>query len=313
MEWAEVEVHTLNDAVEPIANLLNEHGASGVSIEDVADFFKERENQFGEIYALNRADYPDDGVIIKACFLKTEDFVAGIPALEKALFDLAKFDIPLGEIKFFVNDVNDDDWATAWKKYYHPVAITDSITVAPTWEDYRPREDELVIELDPGMAFGTGTHPTTQLSMRAISEFVKPDDRVIDVGTGSGVLAILCAKLGAESVLALDLDEVAVRAARENVLQNHVEAKVELRQNDLLNGIEEEADMIVANILAEVILLFPHDVYRLLKPGGYFIASGIIENKAEQVREALIEASLVVLETRQQGDWVAIITKRSED
>ncbi|EUJ33345.1 ribosomal protein L11 methyltransferase [Listeria floridensis FSL S10-1187] len=313
MEWSEVEIHTVNEAVEPVANLLSEYGASGVAIEDAADFFKEREDQFGEIYALSREDYPEDGVIVKAYFLKTNEFLQQIPEMELGLRNLSEFDIPLGNFKFFVNDVNDEDWATAWKKYYHPVQITDHITVAPTWEEYTPRADELVIELDPGMAFGTGTHPTTQLSMRALSEFLKKGDRVIDVGTGSGVLAILSAKLGAHSVLALDLDEVAVRAARENVEQNQVANLVELRQNDLLNGINQEADLIVANILAEVILLFPKDVHRLLKPGGIFIASGIIEGKAEDVREALIEASLTVLETRQQGDWGAIIAKRGEE
>ncbi|WP_099221180.1 50S ribosomal protein L11 methyltransferase [Listeria costaricensis] len=313
MEWSEVEIHTLNDAVEPISYQLNEFGASGVSVSDAADFYRERGDQFGEIYALERSDYPENGVIIKAYFLKTEEFLASIPKLEETLRNLTEFDIPLGDFRFFVQDVDDNDWATAWKKYYHPVQITEKITVVPTWETYSGKEGELIIELDPGMAFGTGTHPTTQLCMRALEKYVTPNDFLIDVGTGSGVLSITSIQLGAKKVLALDLDEVAVRAAKENIEQNRVAEHIEVRQNNLLEGIEAQADVIVANILAEVILLFPQDVYKNLRPGSLFIASGIIEQKAEVVREALIEAGLTVLETEQQGDWVAIIAQKGAE
>lgn len=313
MEWSEVEIHTLNEAVESVANQLTEYGASGVSITDAIDFHREREDKFGEIYALNAADYPEDGVVIKAYFLKTDEFMAQLAEMEQTIRNLKQFDIALGNLSFQVNDVNDDDWATAWKKYYHPVQITEQITVAPTWENYQGRENEIVIELDPGMAFGTGTHPTTQLCMRALESYLKKNDSVIDVGTGSGVLSILSAKLGAEKVLAMDLDEVAVRAAEENINQNHVEAIVTLRQNNLLDGVFERVDVIVANILAEVILLFPEDVYNTLKPGGLFIASGIIAEKAEAVREAICAAGLTVLTTEVQGDWVAVIAKRGEN
>ncbi|WP_088809012.1 MULTISPECIES: 50S ribosomal protein L11 methyltransferase [Listeria] len=312
MEWSEVEIHTLNEAVEAVANQLTEYGASGVSITDASDFHREREDKFGEIYALSAADYPDNGVVIKAYFLKTDEFIAQLPDMEQAIRDLKQFDIPLGELSFHVNDVDDDDWATAWKKYYHPVQITEKVTVSPTWENYVGSQDEIVIELDPGMAFGTGTHPTTQLCMRALETYLQEDDTVIDVGTGSGVLSILCAKLGAKEVLAMDLDEVAVRAAQENINQNQVDAIVTLKQNNLLEGLNERVDLIVANILAEVILLFPEDVYQTLKPGGTFIASGIIAEKAEVVREAIVNAGMTIVQTETQGDWVAIIAKRGE-
>ncbi len=312
MEWSEVEIHTLNEAVEPVANQLTEYGASGVSITDANDFHREREDKFGEIYALSAADYPKDGVVIKAYFLKTDEFVAQLSEMEEKVRALEQFDIPLGELRFQVNDVFDEDWATAWKKYYHPVQITENITVAPTWESYVAGQNEIVIELDPGMAFGTGTHPTTQLCLRAIETYLKKNDTVIDVGTGSGVLSILCAKLGAKEVLAMDLDEVAVRAAQENINQNQVEAIVTLKQNNLLEGLNERVDLIVANILAEVILLFPEDVYQTLKPGGIFIASGIIAEKKEVVLEAIVSAGLTIVQTETQGDWVAIIAKRGE-
>lgn len=310
MDWSEVEIHTINEAVEPVANVLTEHGASGVSIEDVADFFKEREDRFGEIYELAREDYPEDGVIIKAYFLKISEFIQQIPALEKAVQHLATFDIPLGDLKFQVNDVSDEEWATAWKKYYHPVQVTEQITIVPSWESYTPSQHEIIIELDPGLAFGTGTHPTTQLCIRELATQLKGGETILDVGTGSGVLSIVSAKLGAETVLATDLDEVAVRAAAENIALNNTENVVTVRQNDLLKGIEEEADVIVANILAEVIVLFPEDVRRLLKPNGLFIASGIIKDKEDFVKEALVKAGLEIIATKQQGDWIAIISKQ---
>ncbi|WP_163653055.1 50S ribosomal protein L11 methyltransferase [Listeria sp. PSOL-1] len=312
MEWSEVEIHSINEAIEPIANLLTEYGASGVAIIDVADFFKEHEDKFGEIYALDREDYPEDGVIIRAYFLTNADFLNTLPEMEAAIRNLTTFDIDLGNLAFFVHEVNDEEWATAWKKYYHPVQISEQITVVPTWEDYVAQEGELIIELDPGMAFGTGTHPTTQLCMRALEKYVQADDFIIDVGTGSGVLSILSVKLGAKSVLALDLDEVAVRAASENIKQNHVAKKIELKQNDLLKGIDQKADIIVANILAEVILLFPNDVYHTLKPGALFIASGIILEKAKAVSEVLSKAGLTVIKQEQQGDWVMILARRGE-
>lgn len=311
MEWSEVEVHTTNEAVEPVANVLTEFGAAGVSIEDVADFLREREDKFGEIYALKREDYPEDGVIIKAYFLKTAEFVEQIPEIEETLKNLTTFDIPLGKFQFVVNDVDDEEWATAWKKYYHPVQITDRITIVPSWESYTPSANEIIIELDPGMAFGTGTHPTTQLCIRALSDYLQPNDEIIDVGTGSGVLSIASAKLGAKSVLATDLDEIATRAAEENIILNKTEHIITVKQNNLLQDINKSnVDVVVANILAEVILLFPEDVYRALKPGGIFIASGIIEDKAKVVEEALKNAGLVIEKIEQQGDWVAIISKR---
>lgn len=161
------------------------------------------------------------------------------------------------------------------------------------------------------MAFGTGTHPTTQLCIRALSDYLQPGDEVIDVGTGSGVLSIASAKLGAKSILATDLDEIATRAAEENITLNKTEHIITVKQNNLLQDINKtDVDIVVANILAEVILLFPEDVYRALKPGGIFIASGIIEDKAKVVEEALKKAGLVIEKMEQQGDWVAIISKR---
>jgi ribosomal protein L11 methyltransferase len=214
--------------------------------------------------------------------------------------------------KVTISEVNEEEWATAWKKYYNPVKISEKFTIVPTWEIYEPvSSDELIIELDPGMAFGTGTHPTTVMCIQALERTVRPGDRVIDVGTGSGVLSIAAAMLGAEDVRAYDLDDVAVTTAKLNIKLNKVSQSVDISQNNLLDGVEEHsADVIVANILAEVILRFTDDVARVVKPGGSFIASGIIQQKKELVKDALIEAGFEIAETILMEDWVAIIAKR---
>ena len=181
----------------------------------------------------------------------------------------------------------------------------------PSWEEYIPvNSDELIIELDPGMAFGTGTHPTTVLCIQALERTVKQGDYCIDVGTGSGVLSIAAAMLGAEKVQALDLDEVAVESAKENIILNKVQEIVTVSQNNLLEGINEKVDVVVANILAEVILRFTEEAANTVKQGGYFITSGIIAAKKDQVKEAIEKAGFDIIETLLMEDWVALIAKR---
>ncbi|HEY4554346.1 MAG TPA: 50S ribosomal protein L11 methyltransferase [Bacillaceae bacterium] len=312
MKWSEISIHTTNEAVEPISNILHEAGASGVVIEDQAELLKEREDRFGEIYQLNPDDYPDEGVIIKA-YLPVNSFLAeAVEAIKSEITNLSSFNINIGENKVTTSEVNEEDWATAWKKYYHPVKISESFTIVPTWEEYEPKHtDELIIELDPGMAFGTGTHPTTVMCIQALEKTVSRGDTVIDVGTGSGVLSIASALLGAKKVTALDLDEVAVVSAQENIALNRVDQKVKVRQNNLLDGIEEAADVIVANILAEVIVRFTGDAAKLVKKGGYFITSGIIQQKKQEVRDSIASAGFTIEETIAMEDWVAIIARRT--
>jgi ribosomal protein L11 methyltransferase len=310
MKWSEISIHTTQEAVEPVSNILHEAGASGVVIEDVDDLLRERPSVFGEIYQLNPSDYPSEGVLLKA-YLPVNSFLGEtVEEIKQAINNLITFDIDIGANTISISEVNEEEWATAWKKYYKPVKISQRITITPTWEDYKPvHSDELIIELDPGMAFGTGTHPTTVMSLQAIEKYIKQNDTVIDVGTGSGVLSIASGLLGANQVWAYDLDEVAVRSAQLNVKLNKVHDRVTVGQNDLLKGINGPVDLIVGNLLAEIILLFTADAADVLKPGGYFITSGIIQGKKRDVKNKLEEHGFKIIEILEMEDWVAIVAQ----
>ncbi|WP_163537795.1 50S ribosomal protein L11 methyltransferase [Gracilibacillus sp. YIM 98692] len=314
MKWTELCIYTTNEAIEPISNIIHEAGASGVVIEDKLDLEADWDDSFGEIYELNPDDYPEEGVRLKA-YLPVNSFLGEtVSEIKQAINNLLLFDIDIGPNKITLSEVNEEEWATAWKKYYKPAKISERVTITPTWEDYQPvSTDELIIELDPGMAFGTGTHPTTVLSIQGLEQYVNDGDIVMDVGCGSGVLSIASVLLGAKRVFACDLDEVAVQSAKLNVKVNKVGSQVQVRQNNLLNNVNEQADIIVANILAEVILRFEQDAFRIMKPGGVFITSGIIQAKKQQVKDGLENAGFDIVEINQMEDWISIIAKKPEE
>ncbi|MGX7418816.1 50S ribosomal protein L11 methyltransferase [Carnobacterium gallinarum] len=311
MKWTEVSVLTASEAVEAVSNILVEAGTSGVSIEDMADFNDTPDDGFGEIWALDQADFPETGVIIKAYFPETLFLPEILPVIKQRILELKEFGLDIGENRLETSEVNETSWATAWKKYYHPLQITRFMTVVPSWEDYTPKfADERVIRLDPGLAFGTGTHPTTRLSMQALETTIIGGETLLDVGTGSGVLSIASKALGAGDVFAYDLDEVAVRAAKENMILNEYAKDVPVAANDLLKGITIEADIVMANILAEIILLLVEDAWRVLKPNGLFITSGIIESKRDEVIENLLSQGFDIEQILQMKDWFAIIARK---
>lgn len=311
LKWSELCIHTTNEAIEPISNILHEAGASGVVIEDSEELDKDRSTDLGEMYELNPEDFPEEGVLLKA-YLPVNSFLGEtVDQIKQAINNLLLYDIDLGLNHITVSEVNEEEWATAWKKYYKPVKISEKITITPTWEDYTPvSSDELIIELDPGMAFGTGTHPTTVLSIQALEQYIQKGQTAIDVGTGSGVLSIAAALLGAERVYAYDLDDTAVKVSKINTKVNKVDDQIQVKQNNLLNNVDHEPDIIVANILAEIIMRFEKDAYRLLKPGGIFITSGIIQAKKGQVKQALVDAGFTIVEVNQMEDWICIIAKK---
>lgn len=311
MKWSEIRIHTSEEAVEAVANILHESGVSGVVIEDPIDLSKEWEDRYGEIYELDPADYPEEGVIVKA-YLPVNSFLGEtVEEIKQSLNNLVLYDINPGQATIRISEVNEEEWASAWKKYYKPVRVSERIFITPTWEEYDPiSPDELVIELDPGMAFGTGTHPTTVLCLQAIEAYLQPGMTLFDVGCGTGVLSIAAAKLGANEVIALDLDEMAVEIARINVKLNGVSDRVSVRRGNLLEGMEEKADMIAANLLADLIIRFAKDAFTHIHDHGYFISSGIIQAKETAVREALEEAGFRLLEVRRMEDWVALIAQK---
>ncbi|NJE64096.1 50S ribosomal protein L11 methyltransferase [Enterococcus durans] len=313
MKWNEVKVETASEAVEAVANILMEAGASGVAIEDTLDIENFQSDQYGEI--LNKEDftYLKEGAIVMAYFPETIFLPEIVPFIKERVTKLPEYGLAIGKNSVTASEVEESNWATAWKKYYHPVRITRMLTIVPSWENYQTNDSlEKIITLDPGMAFGTGTHPTTSLTLQALETVLRGGETVLDVGTGSGVLSIASKYLGAKDVYAYDLDEVAVRSAKENMDMNEVAKDVHVAANDLLKGIEIESDVIVANILADIILLMIPDAWRLLKQTGSLIVSGIIEDKKQMVIDAMETQGFVVEQIFQQKDWYAIILKKPE-
>ncbi|RGL38677.1 50S ribosomal protein L11 methyltransferase [Paenibacillus polymyxa] len=320
MLWNEITIHTSEEAVEMISNFLHEAGAGGVSIEESGSLNKPRDTSYGQWYDRPLNDIPEGQAIIKGYFAEEVDMDSVRAQIEPRVEQLRTFDIDPGDVRYELKTVHEDDWANAWKQYFKPLRVSDRLTIKPTWEEYEPAsEDEKIIELDPGMAFGTGTHPTTSLCLRTLESVIQGGEEVIDVGTGSGILAIGAVKLGAKHVLALDLDPVAVSSARENTRLNGLEERITIKESDLLSvlnasdptlGIQLPVKLVVANILAEIILLFIDDVYNALQPGGIYIASGIWKNKEEAVETALKAAGFEITEINRDEDWLAFVARK---
>jgi ribosomal protein L11 methyltransferase len=225
--------------------------------------------------------------------------------LEQALAELAESQQLDYSIAYRM--VDEKDWAESWKNFFRPQEITRRIVVKPTWRDYTPRPDQLVIEIDPGMAFGTGTHPTTALCMAMLETYITPGVSVLDVGTGSGILLIEAAKLGAAHLAGIDLDPDAIHIARQNLVRNAVpKHQYTLQNGHLLSMVDATYDIVVANILAEIILELLDQVGRALKPGGIFICSGIIEAFQSGVLKKMAACGFSILDLQKQDDWVAI-------
>jgi ribosomal protein L11 methyltransferase len=318
MRWYEITIHTTEEAVEMVSNFFHELGAGGVTIEESGTLNKPRDTSLGQWYETPLNDIPEGRAVMQGYFVEGTDLVEALAELKRRVAELSEYDIDTGNPEYTVKLVDEQDWANSWKQYFKPVRVTERLTIKPTWENYEPTPGELILELDPGMAFGTGTHATTSLCLRTLEQVVRPGDDVIDVGTGSGILAIAAAKLGAAHVLALDLDPVAVSSATENVRLNGLEASITVRHSDLLQALKESGEgeslgvkmpvqVVVANILAEIILLFVDDVAKVLPSGGRYIVSGVITAK-EQLVEAGLKAAGFEIESKQTDqDWVVFV------
>ncbi|AXU50707.1 50S ribosomal protein L11 methyltransferase [Clostridioides difficile] len=309
--WIEVTIKTTTEAVEPITNILYEQGAGGAVIEDPKDFLFQKKNELDwdyveeEVFKKNE----EDDVLIKTYVSEEKNVMEFVEIIKQKVLGLKDFGIDIGEGSVSLDQVNEADWANAWKAYYKPTKVGQRVVVKPTWEDYAIQEGDLIIELDPGMAFGTGTHETTSMCIRELEKYVNKDSKVFDIGCGSGILAIAAAKLGAKEVVAVDLDEVAVKVAKENVLENKVEKSVSVMHGNLTDVIKDKADVIVANIIADIIKILAKDVQNFMKEDAMFISSGIILDKVEEVKESLIENGFEIVEVQKLGEWSAIVSK----
>ena len=287
MRWAEIAVETTKEAQEAVSELMIESGCGGLAIEGEAP------------------------VVIK-CYLPVDDRLEQrLLNIKNGVQELPKFGLDIGGGEVTVKYAEDQEWAEAWKRFFHVMKVGKQIVVKPSWEDYTPQPGEVVLEIDPGMAFGTGSHPTTKLCLEMLEKYMKPTAVVVDFGTGSGVLAVAAAKLGASLVIAFDSDEVAVRVARQNVQLNGVEDIIEVHCTDNLNFINTKVDIVVANIVAEVIKVHASSLAKVLKNGGILIASGIIKDKQSEVEQALVANSFEILETPFEGEWVAVVARKT--
>lgn len=308
MQWAEVSVDTSHEATELVSEILQELGAAGVVIEDPA--------LLNEYIRSGLWDYTDlkeseetEVVRVKAYWALDEELEGKLQRLAARLDGMTAHGIDTGAGAVSWKAVADEDWAETWKEFFHTEKIGARTVIKPTWEEYEAGAGEIVAELDPGAAFGTGQHATTALCIRALEELVRPGMTVFDVGTGSGVLAIVAAKLGAKRVEAVDFDPVAVRVARENVRQNDVEDIVRTGQSDLLKSVEGRADLIIANIIADIIVRLFGEVEAHLAPDGTMLLAGIIEDRLQDVVEAAALHGFAVEKIEQEKGWAAVIVK----
>lgn len=270
---------------------------SGLMIEDAA-VVDEVESCYGELID-EKILNADRSVAAASIYVPAEKSVEDAVAFVEARLAGVPHDIKL-------IGMDEEDWANSWKQYYKPVRIGRRLIVVPTWEKYDAIPGDVVISMDPGMAFGTGTHETTRLCASLLEDMMKPGDAVLDIGTGSGILAVCASKLGAACVTATDIDPVAVRVARENIAENGC-GNVTCTVSDLLKAVEGKYDFICANIVADIVVRLAPNVPRVMKDGGLIAVSGIIDTQRDRVADALTAAGLTLRAVRTENDWVAML------
>ncbi|AJA48379.1 ribosomal protein L11 methyltransferase [Clostridium pasteurianum DSM 525 = ATCC 6013] len=307
-DWLEVSIITSSEAVEAVNGILYNTDVKGVSIEDPNDIEFKKKHPGDWDYFDETLLTVKDGTTIKAYYKEGKNFNEYIEYIKKSINNLSEFGIDKGAGIVTVNTVNEADWENNWKKYYKPTKVGARVVVKPIWENYIKKDHQLVVELDPGMAFGTGTHETTRMCVQALERYVEDDYTVFDIGTGSGILAITAAKLNTKKVTGVDLDPVAVDSARENIKYNDL-SNIEILHGDLMEVVQGKANIVIANIIAEVIMLLTPDVPKFLEKGGYFISSGIIKDRAEEVISTLKKNRFDILEVNNQGEWICIVAQ----
>lgn len=308
MQWCEAVVHTTTLGSDIISDELMQLGAAGTEIVDRADVPDPRKaGVYWELYDPKMVEEMPEDVLVKGWFELNEHTHDVLARVKLRLNELkAEAFLDMGSLALDMQNVADEDWSENWKKYYKPFRIGSHLVVKPTWEPYAPQPEDLVIELDPGMAFGTGTHETTNMCMQLLERYYQDGMRVMDVGTGSGILAIAAARLGADNVLAIDIDPDAVKVAKENVALNGVSDAVRVVVGDLCKSEAMPCELAVANIVADAICMLAGPLTRHLEKDGLLICSGIIREREQDVLDAAREAGYTVKDRIEKGEWVAL-------
>ena len=316
MKWNKFRIKTTTEAEDLICSSLMELGIQGVELEDKIPLTQsDKEQMFVDI--MPEIDVDDGVAYINFYLEEDEDKEAVLAAVREELEDIAVY-ANVGEASIEESQTEDVDWVNNWKQYFHQFTI-DDVLIIPSWEDVQPEDqDKMIIHIDPGTAFGTGMHETTQLCIRQIKKYVTPDTVILDVGCGSGILGMLALKFGAKYSVGTDLDPCAIDATHENMEVNGISGEqYEVMIGNIIDNTEvqdkvgyEKYDIVVANILADVLVPLTPVILAQLKPGGIYITSGIIDDKEQTVVDAVLKAGLTVLEVHHQGEWVSVTARK---
>ena len=308
--WIEITIHTTNEASEIVESILLDYGSTGVAIEDPTTLEENLHDDFGTIVELSPADFPDVGVVVKGYINELNFDDETFNRFKGELEQLGK-NINIGEFfKIETTTIQDSDWENSWKDYFDILNIGEKFVIVPTWREYENEEDKYVINIDPGMAFGTGGHETTSLCIKNLEKYVKPHDDIIDVGCGSGILSIAASYLTDGEIKAVDLDKLAVDVSRENFALNNLENRIAVEEASLLTKETKKYNIIVANILAHIIELMLDDAYKLLEDGGYYITSGIIKDKKDELLEKMLERGFKLVEETSDNEWYSFVVTK---
>ncbi len=312
MNWMQIIVTTRHTATEAVAEIFTDLGSGGVEIEDprtINDYLSSAIWDYTDIEM-----QPDLGTdVVKAYFPCDEHLKGKLEYLDAALDGVKKTIDNAIPQEIIYSQINEEDWSSCWKKYFHPIRVGEKIIIKPTWEEYQEKKGDIIVHLDPGMAFGTGTHDTTCLCIEQLEKVITPKSTVFDVGSGSGILSIVAAKLGADKITAIDIDNLAVKIAKENALLNGLSDKIKVWQGDLLSVVDDKANVIVANIIASIIGELVFDIPKKLSDDGVFIASGIISERADEVVEKARKAGLRLCDKVQKNGWVMLVMRKEID